>query len=232
MSEKASFEVLEERLGVQFKDRDLLQQVFIHRSYLNEHRGFPLGHNERLEFLGDAVLELVVTEHLYKTYPNPEGEMTAWRSSLVKGEMLAEVARELGFPAYLVLSKGEEKSGGKDKGYLLANSFEAFIGALYMDAGYDACAQVISKVLLVRLPSIIDKKLFIDPKSRLQEYTQEHFSETPTYVLLGEEGPDHAKQFMVAVTIGGKQVAQGIGSSKQSAQVSAAEQALIAYGLN
>src|SRR4028119_1987250 len=133
---QATLTAIEDRIGVVFKDKDLLQQVFVHRSYLNEHRGFKLGHNERLEFLGDAVLELVVTEHLYKNYPNPEGELTNWRSALVKGETLAQVAGELHFSRYMMLSYGEEKSGGKSKSLILANAFEALIGAMYLDQGY------------------------------------------------------------------------------------------------
>jgi len=216
----------EQSLGLQFADRELLQQVFVHRSYLNEHRGFPLGDNERLEFLGDAVLELVVTEHLYLNYPNPEGELTTWRSALVKGETLAQIAIELNFPEYLLLSFGEEKSGGKSKGYILANTFEAFIGALYLDQGYEAASAFIHKSVLSRLENILKNKLFMDPKSKLQEYTQEKFGQTPTYVVQGEEGPDHAKVFTVAVSIGERELARGTGASKQAAQVSAAEKAL------
>jgi len=223
----ASLHNLEQELGVSFKDQNLLQQVFVHRSYLNEHRSFSLGHNERLEFLGDAVLELVVTDHLYRTYPNPEGELTAWRSSLVKGEMLASIARTLNFPQHLLLSYGEAKSGGQEKGYLLANAFEAFIGGLYLDQGYTACEGFIHRYLLNHLPIIIEKKLFIDPKSNLQEYTQQHFGQTPTYELLGSEGPDHAKTFTVVAKIGERTLGQGSGNSKQSAQVAAAEQSLI-----
>jgi ribonuclease-3 len=216
----------EERVGIDFDDKDLLQQVFVHRSYLNEHRGFTLGHNERLEFLGDAVLELVVTEYLYTTYPNPEGELTNWRSALVKGETLAKVASELGFADYLMLSYGEAKSGGRAKNLILANAFEALIGAMYLDAGYIKCQEFISRHVLSRLDDILENQLFIDPKSRLQEHTQERFSITPSYQVLSEEGPDHAKQFLVGVFLNEKEIARGTGASKQSAQVSAAENAL------
>ena len=216
----------QEQVGLSFFQPDLLQQVFVHRSYLNEHRSFGLGHNERLEFLGDAVLELVVTEFLYKTYPNPEGELTNWRSALVKGEMLAQVAVELGFSEYMLLSYGEAKSGGKSKNLILANAFEALLGALYLDQGYAACQEFLTRVLLHRLPNILEQGLFIDPKSRLQEYTQEHFSLTPTYAVLQEEGPDHAKEFSVAVFAGENELGRGTGSSKQSAQVAAAQTAL------
>lgn len=222
----ASLEHFQEKIGVSFNDQDLLQQVFVHRSYLNEHRSFQLGHNERLEFLGDAVLELVVTEHLYKNYPNPEGELTNWRSALVKGETLAQVAIEFEFSELMLLSYGEEKSGGKNKSLLLANAFEALIGAMYLDQGYETCRIFLEKAILSRLPRILEERLFIDPKSRLQEYTQEHFSVTPTYQLLEEEGPDHAKQFLVAVCVGEKELARGTGSSKQAAQIAAAQKAV------
>ena len=225
-AEYPALELFEERIGVTFTDRDLLQQAFVHRSYLNEHRGFKTGHNERLEFLGDAVLELVVTEHLYSSYPNPEGELTNWRSALVKGETLADVASTLGFSEYLLLSHGEQKSGGKNKGILLANSFEALVGAMYLDQGYEVCKTFLHSVIISRLPSILEHELFIDPKSRLQEHTQEHYSITPSYVLVEEDGPDHAKQFTVAVMVGEKELGRGVGSSKQSAQIAAAQSAL------
>lgn len=216
----------QEEIGVTFKDQELLQQVFVHRSYINEHRSFTLGHNERLEFLGDAVLELVVTENLYANFPNPEGDLTNWRSALVKGETLAEVANELDFPEHLLLSYGEAKSGGKNKGLLLANAFEALLGAMYLDQGYEVSKEFIERYILTRLPHILENGLFIDPKSRLQEFTQEKFSLTPSYQLLSEEGPDHAKNFEIAVLIGEKELARGTGSSKQSAQISAAQEAL------
>jgi ribonuclease III len=217
----------QEKLNVDFTSQELLTQAFVHRSYLNEHRTFPLPHNERLEFLGDAVLELVVTDHLYRTYPNPEGELTALRSSIVKGEMLAEVARKLNFSELLLLSRGEAKSGGRDKGYLLANALEAFLGALYLDRGYAECETFIHQHIIVYLADIIENKTFIDPKSRLQEYTQEKYSVTPNYVVVSETGPDHEKTFTVVVMVGEEELAQGVGGSKQSAQVNAAENALL-----
>lgn len=229
MSDPALFSVLEERLGVHFADRDLLQQVFIHRSYLNEHKNFPLDHNERLEFLGDAVLELIVTDHLYRSFPNPEGELTIWRSSLVKGDTLADVARELDFPNYLQVSRGEEKSGGREKGYLLANAFEALIGAVYLDLGYEAANQIVHNFVLSRLPAILEQKLYIDPKSRLQEYTQEKFGATPQYVVVDQVGPDHAKEFTVSVSIQDREIGRGVGASKQQAQVAAAAAALQSF---
>jgi len=226
MSDPALFSALEERLGVHFTDRDLLQQVFIHRSYLNEHKNFPLDHNERLEFLGDAVLELVVTDYLYRNFPNPEGELTIWRSSLVKGDTLAEVARDLAIPDYLQVSRGEEKSGGKEKSYLLANALEALIGATYLDQGYDSAKHVIEGFILSRLPAILEQKLYIDPKSRLQELTQEKFGFTPQYSVVDQVGPDHAKEFTVTVSIQDREIGRGVGASKQSAQVAAAAEAL------
>jgi ribonuclease-3 len=218
--------VLEARIAVQFNDRQLLQQAFVHRSYLNEHRSFPLGHNERLEFLGDAVLELVVTENLYLNFPNPEGELTNWRSSLVKGEMLAKIAISLDYSEFLLLSFGEARSGGKSKNQLLANAFEAVLGALYLDQGYAPCKEFITRTVIVHLPEILENKLFIDPKSRLQELTQERFGITPEYRMLGETGPDHAKDFVAAVCIKERELGQGSGNSKQAAQVAAAQAAL------
>ena len=222
----SDFEPLLEKLEISFTDKELLQQVFVHRSYLNEHRSFPLGHNERLEFLGDAVLELVVTEYLYSTYPNPEGELTNWRSALVKGETLADIASNLGFSEYLLLSSGEIKSGGRTKNQLLANALEALLGALYLDQGYEVCQGLISRLVLVRLPKILEHRLFVDPKSQLQELTQERFNITPTYTLLSEEGPDHSKLFEVAVWIGTQQLGVGNGQSKQAGQIAAAAAAL------
>lgn len=220
------FSVLEELINFKFNNQDLLKQVFIHRSYLNEHRGEGLEHNERLEFLGDAVLELVVTEFLYLNYNEPEGVLTNWRSSLVKGETLAQIAIQLEFSDLLLLSKGEMKNGGQNKNYLLANAFEALVGALYLDQGFEACTKLISDFVISRLPEILETGSYLDPKSQLQEYTQEHRGITPNYRVLNEEGPDHAKQFLVGVYLGEELIAKGNGSSKQSAQVSAASEAL------
>lgn len=217
---------IEQELGIVFTNKDLLRQIFVHRSYLNENAGFDLDHNERLEFLGDAVLELVVTEFLYKNYPNPEGELTNWRSALVRGVMLAEIAGQLGMGDYLFLSKGEQKSGGKARQLILANTFEAFIGALYLDKGYEAAQEFVSKHLLIRLPEILDKKLYLDPKSRLQELSQERWSVTPVYKVLSESGPDHAKSFTVGIFIASELKGEGSGSSKQNAEQAAASNAL------
>lgn len=217
---------IEKSLGVLFGNKQLLQQVFIHRSYLNENISNELDHNERLEFLGDAVLELVVTEYLYLNYPNPEGELTNWRSALVRGVTLAEIANTLDIGDYLLLSRGEQKSGGKARQLILANTFEAFIGALYLDKGYDAAKKFIAEHLIVRLSDIIQNKLYLDPKSKLQEYSQEKFGVTPTYKVLAEYGPDHAKSFSVGVYVDKKLTGEGSGSSKQNAEQSAANSAL------
>lgn len=221
------FQKLEEKLKISFTDKGLLKEAFCHRSFLNEHPDFPYPHNERLEFLGDAVLELIVTEYLFKQYPKKsEGELTAWRAALVNTKKLSEVARELGFNDFLLLSKGEEKEVGKARMYILANTFEAFIGALYLDKGYEICKEFIEKHLIKSLPEIIEKKLFKDPKTRLQEEVQEKLKITPTYTVLEEFGPDHAKHFVVGVFLGKNLIAKGEGSSKQEAEEEAAKNAL------
>jgi ribonuclease-3 len=222
-----NFDLLEKKLNINFKDKDLLITAFCHRSFLNENPEFYLPHNERLEFLGDAVLELVVTEYLYKNYPDKnEGELTNWRAALVNARMLAEIARNLGFNDFLLLSRGEEKETGKARMYILANTFEAFIGALYLDQGYKACKDFIEKHLIVKLPEIIEKGLFKDAKSRFQEEAQERVGITPTYKVLEEFGPDHAKHFIVGVFLKDELVAKGEGSSKQEAELEAAKKAL------
>lgn len=221
------FSLLEKKLGLKFKNKDLLIEAFCHRSYLNENPDFYLPHNERLEFLGDAVLELVVTEYLYKKYPKKsEGELTNWRAALVNAKMLGDLARDLGFNDFLLLSKGEEKETGKARLYILANTFEALIGAIYLDRGYKNCQDFIEKNLMVKLPEIIKKGLFKDAKSRFQEEAQERVKITPTYKVLEEFGPDHAKHFIVGVFLGEELVAKGEGSSKQEAEEEAAKNAL------
>jgi ribonuclease-3 len=221
----------EERTGVSFKDKDLLTQAFVHRSYINEHPSFSHGHNERLEFLGDAVLELVVTEHLYRNYPNPEGEMTNWRAALVNARTLAEVAGEIGIEEYLYLSHGEAKDKqSKARMYILANAFEAVVGAMYLDGGMDSAKPFIDRFVLSRLPRVLELRLYLDPKSRFQEAAQDLAAATPSYRVMEEHGPDHAKEFTVGVFLGDDMVATGIGTSKQEAQVAAAEKALEAKG--
>lgn len=216
----------ENQTGLHFKDKKLLEMVFTHRSYLNEAGATDLEHNERLEFLGDAVLELVVTDYLYKNFTNPEGELTNWRSSIVRGEILARVAGELELGEFLFLSRGEDKSGGRTRTLILANTFEALIGAIYLDAGYKDAEKFISHHLIALLPEIIEKKLYIDPKSRLQELSQEKMGSTPEYRVIGEEGPDHTKVFTVGVYVSRKLLAQGTGSSKQKAETAAASEAI------
>jgi len=220
------YKKLEEITGLKFKDYHLLRKAFVHRSYLNEHKDSKLESNERLEFLGDAVLELVVTEYLYSNYPNPEGDLTNWRSALVKGEMLAKIATELELGEYLFLSHGEEKSGGRKKDYLLANTFEALIGVIYLELGYKKAEAFISEFLLVHLEDILDSGSHIDAKSKLQEKAQEKVGQTPAYEVEAEEGPDHDKIFTMMAYIGERMVGKGKGSSKQEAEQKAAEDAL------
>lgn len=218
---------LEKKLKIEFRNKDLLTKAFCHRSYLNENPDFKLPHNERLEFLGDAVLELVVTEWLFEKYPDkPEGELTSWRASLVNTKILSELASELDFNDFLLLSRGEEGETGKARVYILANTIEAFIGALYLDQGYRACQEFIAKHLLPRLKEIIKKGLFRDPKSRFQEEAQERARLTPAYRVIKEWGPDHAKNFIIGVYLAKEKVAEGKGSSKQEAEEQAAEHAL------
>lgn len=224
---------LADKLGVKFNNIDLLQQAMTHRSYLNEHRGYKLDHNERLEFLGDAVLELIVTEYLYQNYPNPEGELTNWRAALVNGEMLAKISKNLGVEEYLLMSRGEAKDTGKARQYLLANALEAIIGSIYLDQkeiGYEAAKNFILKNVVVELPEIIEKKLYMDPKSRFQETAQDKVGVTPSYRVLGESGPDHDKKFTVGVYLADELIAKGEGSSKQEAQRNAAIAGLEAKG--
>lgn len=224
---------LEKKLGIKFNNPDLLQQAVTHRSYLNEHRDYALDHNERLEFLGDAVLELVVTEYLYENYSNPEGELTNWRASLVNGEMLAKLSKRLGVEEYLLMSKGEAKDTGKARQYLLANAFEAITGAIYLDQkekGYETCRKFIAEKVISELPNIIENKLYMDPKSRFQEVAQEKNGVTPSYRVLEESGPDHDKKFVVGIYLSDELIAKGEGSSKQEAQRNAAIQGLEVKG--
>lgn len=225
------FSKLEKIIDTKFKNEDLLKQAMVHRSYLNEHPDFHLAHNERLEFLGDAVLELVVTEYLYNNFPNPEGELTNWRASLVNSKMLSEIAKKLELDDYLYLSKGESKdNNSKARQYILANAVEALIGALYIDSGWDPCKKLIETKILVELPRIMEHKLYIDPKSRFQEAAQDKYGITPSYKVLTETGPDHNKLFVIGVYLADEQVAKGEGTSKQEAQVDAAQKALDAKG--
>ncbi len=226
-----NFGLLQEKIGVKFKHPEYLVQAFIHRSYLNEHREFSLGHNERLEFLGDAVVELIVTEFLFNEYGNPEGELTNWRAALVNAKMLASVAYEIGMEPYLFLSHGEQKDAGtKARDYIMANLFEALVGAIYIDQGYDVSAQFITRWVITKLQIVLEMGLYMDAKSRFQESAQELIGVTPTYKVLGEVGPDHAKNFKIGVFIGSDMIAEGVGSSKQEAQTEAAEAGLKVKG--
>jgi len=219
-------EDLAQKLGVKFNNLELLQQAVTHRSYLNEHRSYKLDHNERLEFLGDAVLELVVTEYLYNNYKNPEGELTNWRAALVNGEMLAIISKALGVEEYLMMSRGEAKDTGRARQYLMANAFESITGAIYLDQGYDTSRDFIMKNVVTRLPEILESKSYMDPKSRFQEEAQDKVGVTPSYRVLEESGPDHDKKFVVGVYLDTEMVAKGEGQSKQEAQRHAAEKGL------
>jgi len=222
------FSILEKKLGLDFKNKDLLTQAFAHRSYLNENPDFKLEHNERLEFLGDAVIELIVTAYLYKEYPEKaEGELTNWRAALVNAKMMTSVAEELGFNDFLLLSRGETKEMGKARAYILANTFEALLGALYLDSGYQPCDEFIKKYLLKNLAGIIKDGSYKDSKSKFQEEAQEKVSITPNYKVIKESGPDHDKKFVVGVYLGSELIAEGEGSSKQEAEEAAANAALV-----
>jgi len=217
---------LEKNIEVEFKDKDLLLQALTHRSYINENPKWHLDHNERLEFLGDAVLELIVTEYLYKNYPNPEGEMTNWRASLVNANMLAKLSSEFDLNDFILLSRGESKDTGRARQYILANAYEAVIGAIYLDSGYESAKGFINKYVLKELADIIENKTYRDAKSLFQEKAQEKVGITPTYEVLEEWGPDHARNFKVGVFIEKEMAGQGEGPSKQEAQQVAAEDAL------
>lgn len=217
----------ETKIGVSFKDKNLLRQAFTHRSYINEHRESGLEHNERLEFLGDAVLELVVTDFLYNKYPDKtEGELTAYRAALVNTGSLSEVSVALGINDYLYLSKGEAQDTGRARSYILANTFESIVGALYLDQGYGAAQRFIADNLFHRADEIVAKRLWQDPKSNFQEQAQERVSVTPRYELIEEKGPDHDKEFIVGVYLNKELVATGKGRAKQEAEQEAAKNAL------
>ncbi len=227
------FSKLSEKINVKFKDISLLKQACTHRSYLNENKSAGLEHNERLEFLGDAVLELAITTFLFNKFPNKkEGDLTAYRSALVNTNSLSRVATAMGINDYLLLSKGEAKDTGRARSIILADSVEAIIGAIYLDQGYESSALFISKHLLeiLNIEEIIDKKLWLDAKSRFQEKAQEVTGLTPSYKTLKEIGPDHSKMFTLGVFLGDVQIAIGAGLSKQEAEQKAAEKALEVKG--
>ena len=225
------FSLLEQRLGHSFSNIGLLVEALTHRSYLNEHRDYAGNHNERLEFLGDAVLELAATDFLFKKFPaKPEGDLTSYRAALVNTVSLAESAQSLGVGEFLLLSKGESRDTGRARDVILADAFEAIIGAIYLDAGYAPAEAFIQKNLCSKIDGIIAKRSYQDAKSRFQEAAQEKRSITPNYETLSETGPDHAKLFTVGVFIGGKEIARGEGQSKQEAEQAAAQAALDKMG--
>jgi len=225
------FTEFQKRAGVSFKDENLLTQAFVHRSYINENKNSGLSHNERLEFLGDAVLELVITDFLYLKYPTKaEGDLTAYRSALVNATTCSDIATKLGMNDYLLLSKGESKDMGRARQYILANTLEAFIGALYLDQGYENAKAFIEREFTPLIDGIISAGSFIDAKSLFQEKAQEFDNATPSYKTLRESGPDHEKKFTVGVFVGKELVAEGVGDSKQDAEQAAAREALKVRG--
>lgn len=225
------FGQFETKIGHAFKKKELLEQAFTHRSYLNENRSIGREHNERLEFLGDAVLELVVTEFLFAKYPEkPEGDLTAYRAALVNTVSIAGAASALGMNEYLLLSRGEARDTGRARQIILANAFEALIGALYLDSGYAASKNFIAEQLFHKTDEVVEKRLWQDAKSRLQEIAQEKHGVTPTYKLMDQSGPDHNKIFVIGAYIGDEKIATGEGRSKQEAEQDAAQKALAAKG--
>ena len=225
------FNNFEEKIGITFNDHSLLKQAFTHRSYINENRASGLAHNERLEYLGDAVLELVITDFLYKEYPSEdEGVLTSYRSALVNATTCSDIALKLSVNEFLLLSKGESKDTGRARQYILANALEAIIGAIYLDQGYDTSKAFIEKNFIPLIEKIKAEGLHIDAKSLFQEKAQEFDSHTPSYKTVKEVGPDHDKKFTVAVYVGQEKVAEGTGASKQDAEQEAAKNALSARG--
>jgi len=226
------FSEFEKRIGIFFKDKELLHRAFTHRSYVNENRSVKK-HNERLEFLGDAVLELIITEYLFAKYPDkPEGELTAVRAALVNTVSISESARELGMNEFLMLSRGETKDVGRARQFILANTFEAVLGAIYLDQGYEMAKEYIAKTLFNKTDEIVAKKLWQDSKSFLQEKAQDELNITPTYKTVKEDGPDHDRHFTVSVMFGDTEITEGVGKSKQEAEQEAARKALELKGWN
>jgi ribonuclease-3 len=226
-----TLESFEQTLDKPFNEKRLLEQAFIHRSYINETFKSGLNHNERLEFLGDAVLELIVTQFLFEKYPDRnEGDLTAYRSALVNAHTLGSVAQKLGFNDFMKLSKGEAKDISKARLSILADAYEAFLGALYTDQGYDSAKSFVSKTLLPHIDEVIREGLYRDAKSYVQEKAQESIGVTPTYKLIEEMGPDHDKRFVMAINFDDVEIARGEGKSKQEAESAAARAALEAKG--
>jgi ribonuclease III len=228
---KETLQRLELLLGITFQDTQLLLSAVTHRSYLNEHRNANWEHNERLEFLGDAVLELVVTDYLYTTYRDKsEGELTAVRAALVNTISLSTVSDAMGVNQFLLMSKGEAKDEGRARQYILANVFEALIGAIYIDQGYETARDFIASKLFIKTDEIISKRLWQDSKSRFQELAQEHISVTPVYKLIEQTGPDHDRLFTIGVYLRNDEIATGQGRSKQEAEQEAAQKAISKKG--
>lgn len=219
----------EENLGYKFDNLDLLVTAFTHRSYMNEHKKSAREHNERLEFLGDAVLELATTRFLYLNFDEPEGVLTSWRSSLVRTESISAAGAALGYASLIRMSRGEKQGSERARAQILANAFEALIGAIYLDKGYDAAEKFITEHILTKLDDILAAGSWRDPKSHLQEVSQRIDNQTPIYRVLSEEGPDHDKTFVVGAYVNSKLMGRGQGSSKQMAQQEAAKKALEAY---
>jgi ribonuclease-3 len=218
---------LEKSIFYKFKKEDFLKEALTHRSYLNENPSWRFSHNERLEFLGDAVLELIVTEILFAKYPNyDEGRLTSFRAALVNYQMLAEISKNMNLEDFLLLSKGESKDTGRARDVILANAIEALIGAIYLDGGYEKVKSFVEKFVMIELEEVVTKELYRDAKSLLQEKTQASLKITPIYKVLSEEGPDHKKTFNVGVYLENKLIAMGQGPSKQDAEVEAAKKAL------
>ncbi len=225
------FGPFEKKISCTFKNQRLLEQAFTHRSYLNENRELGRDHNERLEFLGDAVLELAVTDFLYAKYPDkPEGDLTAYRAALVNTISISDAATKLGMNDFLLLSRGEARDTGRARQIILANAFEALIGAIYIDGGYDAAEKFIESQLFHKTDEVVEKRLWQDAKSKLQEIAQGMVGVTPTYELVNQTGPDHDKVFVVVARIGQERLANGEGRSKQEAEQDAAQKALAAKG--
>lgn len=227
MDNSARVAKLAEKLAIEVKNPDYYIEALTHRSYVNENRSENVNHNERLEFLGDAVLELLTTEFLFGKYPDrPEGDLTSFRAALVRTESLAETAAGLGYGELLLMSRGEEATGGRERPYILANTFEAVLGAIYQDLGLQACQSFLERELLPKIDEIVKHRLDIDPKSKLQELAQEVMRFTPAYTLVAADGPDHDKVFTMSVMIDGTEFGKGSGKSKQEAEQNAAQLAL------
>ncbi len=221
------YTIFEELIHYTFKDKTLLETAYTHRSFVNEKEGKNKTHNERLEFLGDAVLELIVTDFLFKKFPQePEGVMTSYRAAMVNTDSLSNAARRIEAEKYLMLSRGEKLETNKGRDHILANTFEAVIGALYIDGGFEVAQHMVSRVLFPFIDEIISKKLYKDPKSFFQEKAQELKKMTPHYELIREVGPDHDKEFVMGLYLGKELVTEGTGQSKQKAEANAAEIAL------